>query len=76
MGLRDIALTVREAPGGRFIWRLMEGSGDIGPFPTYVRLADAEDSFDSYSSSLVAGMAALRRLGSPVQGPQQRIDPP
>jgi len=75
MGLRDIALTVRQAPDGRFVWRLLEGSGDIGPFPTYVRLLEAEDGFDTYSSALVAGLAALRRLGSPEQGPQRRIDP-
>lgn len=69
MNLRDIAVTVRELPGDRYSWALLEGTGEQGMFASYAVLQEGERSYDRYSTALAAGIAGLRSMFG-VDGPR------
>lgn len=70
MDMRDIAITVRQAPNRRFGWVMFEGTGEEGPFASYARIQESEESYESYLAALAAAVVALRALGGPG-GPQR-----
>lgn len=57
--LRNIALTVDEPDPGVFYWVLMESTEDASVFG---ELQASEESFDSYTTALRAGVTALERF--------------
>jgi hypothetical protein len=61
--LRNIALTVQELEEGEFYWVLMEATenGMEDAFP-YLPIEAASDPQATYSSALVSGVAAIRRM--------------
>ena len=69
MNLRDIAVTVRELPGGKYRWALLEGTGEHGMFISYALLQEGERVYDRYSTALAAGIAGLRSVFGP-EGPR------
>lgn len=71
MDLRDIAVTVRELPDGKYQWMLLEGTGETGTFAAYARLEISERLFDRYSDALIAGFSALRAIAG-ADGPRQK----
>jgi len=73
MELRDIAVTVREIAPGQFGWLLLEGTGENSTFTSYARLSASVQHYDSYSTALAAGIAALRALGTAGQGPRKQV---
>lgn len=62
MNLRDIAVTVRALPDDKYGWTLMESTGEQGTFAAYALLRESERAYDSYSSAMAAGIAALRQM--------------
>lgn len=61
--LRNVALTVHELEDGEFHWVLMEAvEGPADDVLPYMVLETAGEPHDNYSSALVAGVAAIRRL--------------
>jgi len=61
--LRDIALTVEERETNQFFWVLLEAlSSDAPDAIIYRRIQTASTPQPSYSSALVMGADALRRL--------------
>ena len=61
--LRNIALTVHELEEGEFYWVLMEGTDhQIEDAMPYIALESATAPQATYSSALVAGVAAIRKL--------------
>ena len=61
--IRDMALTVEERERGSFYWVLIEALDDeAGEAMLYRRFKSAATAQPSYSSALVLGAAALRRL--------------
>ncbi|VTU27590.1 hypothetical protein [Variovorax sp. PBL-E5] len=63
MPLRDIALTVEERATNQFFWVLVEAADSDSPDAIHYRpLHCASAPQSSYSSALVFGVAALRRL--------------
>ncbi|MGJ7508848.1 hypothetical protein [Variovorax sp. GT1P44] len=61
--LRDIALTVEERAPNQFFWVLLEAaSSDAVEAIHYQRIHTASVAQSSYSSALVMGANALRRL--------------
>ncbi|RZI95343.1 MAG: hypothetical protein EOP78_06825 [Variovorax sp.] len=69
MNLRDIAVTVRELPGERYRWALLEGTGEQGQFASYALLKESNRSYDRYSTALAAGIAGMRLAFGP-DGPR------
>lgn len=59
--LRNVALTVHELEEGEFHWVLVEAPGMEETLP-YTPLEASDDPYDNYSTALVAGLAAMRRL--------------
>ncbi|MDI3380994.1 hypothetical protein ACFPPF_06780 [Xenophilus aerolatus] len=60
---RNIALTVHELEDGEFHWVLMEAvDGAVDDVLPYMVLETAAHPQPNYSSALVAGVAAMRRL--------------
>lgn len=70
MILRDIAVTVREMPGGQYSWALLEGTGEHGTFASYALLQESGRTYDKYSTAMAAGIAGLRALFG-ADGPRQ-----
>ncbi|MGJ7613479.1 MULTISPECIES: hypothetical protein [unclassified Variovorax] len=66
---RNIALTVHELEPGEYHWVLMEAADALPGAPerahVYTPLEAASEPYGSYSSALVAGVAAMRRLFGP-----------
>jgi hypothetical protein len=61
--LRDIALTVEERETNQFVWILLEAlSSDATDAIHYRRIHTASVAQPSYSSALVMGANALRKL--------------
>ena len=73
---RNIALTVHELEDGEFHWVLMEAvDGAVDDVLPYMVLETAVHPQPSYSSALVAGVAAMRRLFG-GDGPRRDGDGP
>ncbi|MEO7242980.1 MAG: hypothetical protein ABIW85_08705 [Variovorax sp.] len=70
--LRQIALTVQELEPGEYYWVLLEAVDDVvqDTLP-YQPMEAANEPFATYSNALVAGVAALRRMG--LDGPRERV---
>lgn len=61
--LRNVALTVHELEEGEFHWVLMEAiDGSMDDVLPYMVLETATEPHVDYSSALVAGVSAIRRL--------------
>ncbi len=71
MDLRDIAVTVREMPGRKYQWVLLEGTGETGVFAHYAKLQESERLYTRYADALVAGVSTLRVLAG-GGGPRRR----
>ena len=71
--LRDLAVTVRERAEGGFGWVLMEGTGEHGPFASYARLRESDDTYPSYSTAMAAGIGVLRSMGNTAFGPRRAV---
>ena len=70
--LRQIALTVQELEPGEYYWVLLEAVDDVihDALP-YQPMEAANEPFATYSNALVAGVAALRRMGP--DGPREQF---
>ena len=72
--LRDIALTVEERGTHQFFWVILEAlHSDAVEAIHYSRLLMAATPQASYSSALVMGANALRKLVDPATAPETRM---
>jgi hypothetical protein len=67
--LRDIALTVEERQPNEYFWVILEAfSSDAAEAIHYSRIQTAATPQSSYSSALVMGANALRKMVDPAAG--------
>ncbi|MGO4390932.1 hypothetical protein AB4Z46_06200 [Variovorax sp. M-6] len=71
---RDIALTVEERETHQFFWVILEAlNSDAAEAIHYSRILTAATPQPSYSSALVMGANALRKLVDPANAPETRM---
>jgi len=72
--LRDIALTVEERGTHQFFWVILEAlHSDAAEAIHYSRIFTAAAPQATYSSALVMGANALRKLVDPASAPESRM---